>query len=407
MFLVKFLLQTNIPKMNSAIDSSACLNCKIISNECKLLNCCHSLCDVCLSNFQSNGTLYCPNCQVHTEYSELHENFVIAEVLSALQLEQKFQQGKKCSNCTSFFPSKAMYYCIECKRFYCASDFNEHQNLVSPPYHHHVVKSNGRLFTPQPVSNTVCKHTRKANFYCLSENIAVCRHCVKKDHSSHECVGIAQVHTEKMEEIVDQLEIILSKVNSINEYVKSLESMSLELDRYEKQTVTEIIDYYDDEIRNIQQRQRLELNGFFSEMETRKTSIFNTIHQAKQLKSLLKQSHSYIKSSTAVLSSQTFISYAPFLNARCKSVIEQTQDFNFNIRAVTRPFDHDYYRFPGGQEESIPGSMISLDSSIIMARTWYNSSQSIRNNSQTNQQYFVELQRNRTQINQIKAVTLL
>ena len=393
--------------MNSAIDSSACLNCKIISNDCKLLNCCHSLCNDCLYNFQSNGTLHCPNCQIQTQYSELHENFVLSEALSTLQLEQKFQQGKKCSNCTSFFPSKAVYYCIECNKFYCASDYSEHQNIVSPPYHHHVVKSNGRLSPPQPVYNTVCQHARRANFYCLSENQAVCKHCVKKDHSSHECVGIAQIHTEKMEEIVNQLQIILNKVNSINEYVKSLESMSMDLDRYEKQTVAEIIDYYDNEIQNIQQRQRLELNDFFSEMESRKTSISNTIHQAKQLKSLLKQSHRYIKSSTSVLSPQTFIYNAPFLTSRCEDVLEKTQDFNFNFRAVTRPFDHDYYRNPAEQEESIAGSMISLDSSTVMARTWYNSSQSTRNNSQTNQQYLVDYQRNRTQTNQSKAVTLL
>ena len=395
--------------MNSAIDSSACLNCRIISSDCKLLNCCHSLCEVCLYNFQSNGTLYCPNCQVHTEFSELHENFVLSEALHTLQLEEKLQQGKKCSNCTSFFPSKAMYYCIECRKFYCASDYSEHQSAVPPPYYHHVVKSSGRLSTPQPAtSNTVCQHARKANFYCLYENQAVCKHCVKKDHSSHECVGIAQVHTEKIEEISNQLQIILNKVNSINEYVKSLESMSLELDRYEKQTVSEIIDFYDNEIRKTQQRQRLELNDFFIEIENRKTSISNTIHQAKQLKSLLKQSHRYIRSSATVLSPQKFVSNAPFLNARCETIIEKTQDFNFNFRAVTRPFDHDYYRNPAaGKEESIPGSMISLDSSIVLARTWYNSSQSTRNNSQTNQQYFTDFQRNRTQTNQLKAITLL
>ncbi|KAI6660976.1 Tripartite motif-containing protein 45-like [Oopsacas minuta] len=392
--------------MNSAIDSSACLNCKIISNECKLLNCCHSLCDVCFYNFLSNDTLHCPNCQIHTQLSDLQDNFVLSEVMNALQLEQKFQHGKKCGNCTSFFPSKAMYYCIECKKFYCAYDYTEHQNLLSPPYYHHVVKSNGRTPTPQPVSSTTCRHINKASYYCLGENQAICRYCAKKDHSGHECVAIAQVQIEKVEEINNQLQIILNKVNSINDYVKSLETMSLDLERYEKQTVSEIIDYYDNEIRNIQERQRLELNGFFTEMESRRTSMSNTVHQAKQLKSFLKQTHRFIKSSTSVLSPPTFISKAHFLSTRCEDIINITQDFNFNLRTVIGPFDHDFYRKPE-REESIPGSMISLDSSIVNARTWYNSSQSTRNNSQTNQHHLVSPQRNWMRFSQSKAATLL
>lgn len=392
--------------MNSAIDSSACLNCKLISNDCKLLKCCHSLCEVCFYNFQSNDALHCPNCQIHTQVSELQDNFILSEILTALQFEKKFQQNKKCSNCTSFFPTKATHYCIECKKFYCQHDYTQHQDLITPPYYHHVIKSSGGPSTMRPNTCTTCRHSNKASFFCLSEDLAICRYCARKDHSSHDCVSISQVHKGKVDEINAQLQTILNKVNSINEYVKSLETMSLDLERYEKRTVSEIIEYYDNEVRNIHERQRLELNDFFIEVESRRTSISNTIHQAKQLKSLLRQTHKYIKSSTIVLSPPTFISNVPFLNTRCEEIIDKTQDFNFNFRTVIQPFDHDFYRNPC-REESFAGSMISLDSSIVNARAWYNSSQSTRNNSQTNQQYLAASQRNYIQTNQSRAHTLL
>ena len=392
--------------MNAAIDTCACFNCKIISFDCKILNCCHSLCGECVNNYACNGTLHCPNCQTNTDLTQLSDNFVLSEVMNALQFDNKFQAGKKCSNCSSIFPSKALYYCIECRKLLCAHDYSKHQQTCVP-LHHHVVK-NDRKNPPQTVSDFMCRHTRKANLYCLCNSQAICRYCAKKDHTGHEYVALADFHRDRMDELTKKLQTISNKVNSINEYVKSLDKMSRDLDSYEKKTVSDIISYYDETIRNIQQRQRLELHDFFSEMEDRKKTISNTIHQAKQLKSLLRQTHKFIKSSSLILPPPKFLANVSFLNSRAESIIEKTQDFNFNHRTVIRPFNHEYYRVPI-QEGSVDGSVFSIDSSLGVNRTWYNSSTSTRNTaSQAAQHHFNSIRNNQMRYaNNSKAATVL
>lgn len=312
-----------------AINNSACLNCKIISMECKLLRCCHSLCSDCLLHYENNGVFHCPECQLNTKFSDLRYNFVLAEVMNCLQFNQKFREEQNCQICSTSPPKRASYYCIDCHKLMCMNDYYEHHNVILPPYHHHhVIKHDSQPYIQNLLDG--CRHQNNLQYYCMDDKQAICTCCAKKEHTGHNYKSISDVHKNLVGEIKTNLETISKQLRKINTYIESLENMNSNLETYEKREVGDIIERYDELIREIQKKQKQELQKLFRENEQKRTSLSNAILQIKQLKTLLKQTYKFTSSSLFILSPHSLIIQSNFLKHRTDQIIAISYEYNFN-----------------------------------------------------------------------------
>ncbi|XP_055955952.1 tripartite motif-containing protein 45-like [Patella vulgata] len=172
------------------------LNCSICLNDFKkpkILDCFHSFCESCLSDyvskFEENGEFMCPLCRRTIPIptggvKDLASNVYIEERQSVNQPES----NPPCNICDK--DNQSQFRCKDCDKFLCDSCKNTHDLLVSGLNHYVISLDEDDPDDVKPVRHVICQHhQKKFAVYCSDCSKVICSKCSKKKHEHHTVIS--------------------------------------------------------------------------------------------------------------------------------------------------------------------------------------------------------------------------
>ncbi|XP_055955580.1 E3 ubiquitin-protein ligase TRIM56-like [Patella vulgata] len=172
------------------------LNCSICLNDFKkpkILDCFHSFCESCLSDyvskFEENGEFMCPLCRRTIPIptggvKDLASNVYIEERQSVHQPES----NPPCNICDKDIQSQ--FRCTDCDKFLCDSCKTTHDLFVSGLNHYVISLDEDDTNDVKPLRHVICHHhQKKFAVYCSDCSKVICSKCSKKEHEHHTIIN--------------------------------------------------------------------------------------------------------------------------------------------------------------------------------------------------------------------------
>lgn len=184
--------------------------------------CGHNFCKDCIRGYwQSTAVPQCPVCkQKYDRRPELNVNTLVSEIMAhfkrALGTENEDKNG------TVLNPREDNDTCIR-KRVRNLKTFCEtHLNLFNSFKKPHLLPPGGKI------QDKVCKtHKKPLDLFCTTDQLAVCKVCVKEKHQAHLSAPIEQEGTAKRAQIAEKIAEVermidkrLQKIDQINHGVQ-------------------------------------------------------------------------------------------------------------------------------------------------------------------------------------------
>ncbi|XP_055955601.1 tripartite motif-containing protein 45-like [Patella vulgata] len=194
------------------------LNCSICLNEFekpKILDCFHSFCESCLSDyvskFEEYGEFLCPLCRRNIQIptggvKDLASNVYIKDRQGTHQLES----NPLCNICDEDIQSE--FRCKDCDKFMCDSCKTTHDLFVRG-LNHYVISLEEDDTNDAPSRHVICQHhQKKFAVYCSDCSKVICSKCSKKEHEHHtiintddtdQAIKAAKASLEKLKKDID------------------------------------------------------------------------------------------------------------------------------------------------------------------------------------------------------------
>ncbi|XP_050398273.2 E3 ubiquitin-protein ligase TRIM56 [Patella vulgata] len=192
------------------------LNCSICLNDFKkpkILDCFHSFCESCLSDyvskFEENGEFMCPLCRRSIPIpsggvKDLASNVYIEERQGVHQPES----NPPCNICDKAIQSQ--FRCKDCDKFLCDSCKTTHDLFFGGLELNHYVISLDEDDSDdvKPVRHVICQHhQKKFAVYCSDCSKVICSKCSKKEHERHTIIN-----TEDTDQVIKAAKASLDKL---------------------------------------------------------------------------------------------------------------------------------------------------------------------------------------------------
>ncbi|KAK6187156.1 hypothetical protein SNE40_005243 [Patella caerulea] len=172
------------------------LNCSICLNDFKkpkILDCFHSFCESCLSDyvnkFEENGEFMCPLCRRNIPIptggvKDLASNVYIEERQTVHQSES----NPPCNICDKDIQSQ--FRCKDCEKFMCSSCKTTHDVFTRGLDHYIISLDEDDTDDVKPVRHVIChNHQKKFAVYCSDCSKVICSKCSKKEHERHTIIN--------------------------------------------------------------------------------------------------------------------------------------------------------------------------------------------------------------------------
>lgn len=215
-------------------DFLRCMVCFESFKEPKVLQCQHTFCQACLTNWNGKGGgtskgISCPTCRVRTPLPEdssiasLPSDFKVSKLCELLQqvlVRPEEGECRGCDICAAGGERKvASHFCAQCSESFCPMCCERHSanNLFNS---HHVVDlstqaSSGKLFCKEHGSKPI-------KYICMACNVFICTVCAINIHNGDEHnvqdmeYGLKK-HVEHLKSISDKIHLKLEEVKRYHE----------------------------------------------------------------------------------------------------------------------------------------------------------------------------------------------
>ncbi|KAK6192545.1 hypothetical protein SNE40_003994 [Patella caerulea] len=190
------------------------LNCSICLSDFKrpkILDCFHSFCESCLSDYVSkyeeNGEFMCPLCRRSIPIptggvKDLASNVYIEERQSVHQPES----NPPCNICDNDIQSE--FRCKDCDKFLCGSCKTSHDLFVSGLNHYVISLDEDDTDDVKPMRHVICQHhQKKYAVYCSDCSKVICSKCSKKEHKHHTIID-----NDDFDQVIDAAKASLEKL---------------------------------------------------------------------------------------------------------------------------------------------------------------------------------------------------
>ncbi|XP_050398275.1 E3 ubiquitin-protein ligase TRIM56 [Patella vulgata] len=246
------------------------LNCSICLNDFKkpkILDCFHSFCESCLSDYvrkyEENGEFMCPLCRrtilIPTGgVKDLASNVYIEERQSVHQPKS----NPPCNICDKDIQSQ--FRCKDCDKFLCDSCKTTHDLFVSGLNHYVISLAEDDTNDVKPLRHVICQHHQKKNaVYCSDCSKVICSKCSKKEHEHHiiinsedtdQVIKAAKASLEKLKKDIDHQ---IQRLSDCRDVVKTSSSnlheaitTACKLVDEQVATICETVKYHGEEIKH-------------------------------------------------------------------------------------------------------------------------------------------------------------
>lgn len=175
----------------SKIYTSECFLCHNQFKDPRILECFHTFCCYCLSDYIRDGafrnSMECPLCRFETEIPEtgatgFERNFYI---------DIKLKSNPKCDVCGD--KSSADTFCSECDQNYCQFCLKFHTKLQATQSHRVTsIDSNGLT---KVTRKAMCPDHKKEEmkYFCTDCQELICSHCNMTSHKAHESQAVEEI----------------------------------------------------------------------------------------------------------------------------------------------------------------------------------------------------------------------
>ena len=294
-----------VPSNNVVIDP-LCTICHKLYNEPLLLSCLHSFCKKCLlKHIDKEGKadggnihIHCPTCEQRTVLPSSGEevgtslpiNLRLSHLAEVTSYKKKMEGKVACDRCSN---KAALCFCSNCCMFMCDTCTSDHQRWRELRTHEvieleSVKKKEGQSFKIQHPPQ-ICQEHRKEEmrFYCLDDQILVCRDCLITTHDGHKRDYLEKVAKSEQEDLKQVLPDILGAIGELDKAIKEGKEMEKKVKSMSKAAITRIDKVCDELVQAVKARQEILHEKCKSITNGKEEVLCSQIDEFEKLKSVL------------------------------------------------------------------------------------------------------------------------
>ena len=194
-----------------------------------------------MEKLQVESKITCPECSYEAAVpggvKDLPPNYIVNRIIDELTLKRREEEDElKCDECSE--NESVVAYCMHCKSNLCQFCCENHKR--SKRFHSHKIVSiidqrlNKSVTIQSKAMALMCKeHNRELLLFCETCEQLVCKHCVAKEHNSHDYANArmkvckCQVELEKVTTSTEGVAKNVSKVQDTIDKTKKVSKVFL------------------------------------------------------------------------------------------------------------------------------------------------------------------------------------
>ncbi|XP_011405208.1 PREDICTED: E3 ubiquitin-protein ligase TRIM71-like [Amphimedon queenslandica] len=271
-----------------------------------LLSCLHSFCKKCLlkhidkeaKTVEGNKHFNCPTCGQRTVVPSNDEdasaglpvNLRLSHFAEVTSYNKKMEGKVPCENC----PNKgASYFCENCCMFICDACNTDHQRWRELRTHEVIEleplkkKEGHSLKIKHPPQKCRDHRNEEMRFYCLDDQVLVCRDCLMTTHDGHKREYIEKVAKSEQEDLKKVMPDITSAIGQLDEVIAAGKKMEKKMKASSKEALTRIDGVCEDLVKAVRVRQEI-LHERCKGIDSGKEDVMRSqIHEFEKLKNVL------------------------------------------------------------------------------------------------------------------------